>query len=62
MTSQYGGYYRLNREDGQADYFADHSTSTYLIDQQGKVRFLFGQSDGPEKMAAVTRQLLPETE
>ena len=59
VIGQYGGHYSLNREEGQTDYFVDHSTTTYLIDQEGKVRFLFGQSDTPEQMAAVTRQLLP---
>lgn len=61
VIGQYGGHYALNKDPGQVDYFVDHSTSTYLIDQEGKVRFLFGQSDGPELMAAVIRQLLPDT-
>lgn len=60
VIGQYGGYYSLNKEAGQADYFVDHSTSTYLIDQKGNVRFLFGQSDVPQLMAAVTQQLLPQ--
>lgn len=58
VIGRYGGHYALRREAGRPDYFVDHSTTTYLIDQEGKVRFLFGQSDGPELMAAVTRQLL----
>ena len=57
VIGQYGGHYSLGKEEGQADYFVDHSTYTYLIDQEGKVRFLFRQSDGPELMAAVTQQL-----
>ena len=62
VIGQYGGHYALNREEGQTDYFVDHSTTTYLIDQEGRVRFLFDQSDTPEHMAAVTRQLLPVTD
>lgn len=57
VVRQYGGYYTLNKEEGSADYFADHSTYTYLIDQQGRVRFLFRHGDSPEYMAAVSRQL-----
>ena len=57
VIGQYGGHYSLGKEEGQADYFVDHSTYTYLIDQEGKVRFLFRQSDEPELMAAVTQQL-----
>jgi protein SCO1/2 len=59
VIGQYGGHYALNKEQGETDYFVDHSTTTYLIDQEGRIRFLFGQSDTPELMAAVTRQLLP---
>jgi protein SCO1/2 len=58
VIGQYGGQYALNRQEGETDYFVDHSTTTYLIDQEGRVRFLFGRSDTPELMAAVTRQLL----
>ena len=57
VVRQYGGYYTLNKQEESADYFADHSTYTYLIDQQGQVRFLFRHDDSPEYMAAVSRQL-----
>ena len=60
VVRQYGGHYSLGEE--QEAYLVDHSTYTYLIDQQGKVRFLFRQSDGPELMAAVTEQLFAEEE
>ena len=60
VVRQYGAHYSLGEE--QAAYLVDHSTYTYLIDQQGKVRFLFRQSDGPELMAAVTEQLFAEKE
>ena len=60
VVRQYGAYYSLGEE--QASYLVDHSTYTYLIDQQGKVRFLFRQSDGPELMAAVAEQLFAEEE
>ena len=60
VVRQYGAYYSLGEE--QASYLVDHSTYTYLIDQQGKVRFLFRQSDGPELMAAVAEQLFAEKE
>ena len=57
VVRQYGGYYTLNKQEESADYLADHSTYTYLIDQQGQVRFLFRHGDSPEYMAAVSRQL-----
>lgn len=60
VVRQYGAHYSLGEE--QEAYLVDHSTYTYLIDQQGKVRFLFRQSDGPELMAAITEQLFAEKE
>lgn len=60
VVRQYGAHYSLGEE--QEAYLVDHSTYTYLIDQQGKVRFLFRQSDGPELMAAVAEQLFDEEE
>lgn len=57
VVQKYGGHYDLNKEPGKSDYFADHSTYTYLIDREGKVRFLFRHNDEPEYMAAVARQL-----
>ena len=60
VVRQYGAHYSLGEE--QAAYLVDHSTYTYLIDQQGEVRFLFRQSDGPELMAAVAEQLFAEKE
>ena len=60
VVRQYGAHYSLGEE--QEAYLVDHSTYTYLIDQQGKVRFLFRQSDGPELMAAVTEQLFTDKE
>ena len=62
VIGQYGGHYSLDKEEGRADYFVDHSTYTYLIDQQGMVRFLFRQSDEPELMAVVAEQLFAGAE
>ena len=60
VVRQYGAHYSLGEE--QEAYLVDHSTYTYLIDPQGKVRFLFRRSDGPELMAAVVDQLFTEVE
>lgn len=60
VVRQYGAHYSLGEE--QEAYLVDHSTYTYLIDPQGKVRFLFRRSDGPELMAAVVDQLFTEAE
>lgn len=56
----YGGHSSQSDPDAGGTYRVEHSSTTYLIDQQGKIRFLFGQDDGPELMARVTRQLLTD--
>jgi len=39
-------------------YLFDHSTATFLIDKQGRVRHLFGQNDRPDTIATVISVLL----
>ena len=58
VVQQYGGHYDLNRKNAVDNYFVDHSTYTYLIDQEGRVRFLFRPEDEPTYIAAVAKQLL----
>ena len=58
VVQQYGGHYDLNNQDNPDNYFVDHSTYTYLIDQKGRVRFLFRPDDEPTYIAAVAKQLL----
>jgi len=58
VVQQYGGHYDLNNKEDPDNYFVDHSTYTYLIDQTGRVRFLFRPDDDPTYIAAVAKQLL----
>ena len=58
VVRQYGGHYDLNKKEDPDNYFIDHSTDTYLIDQKGRVRFLFRPDDDPTYIAAVAKQLL----
>jgi len=37
-------------------YIINHTSIVYLIDKQGKVRYLFHQDDSPEKMANIIRE------
>ena len=57
VIKSYGGQYTYEQKEDDA-YIVNHSTYTYLIDHEGKVRFLFRHSDSPEKMVEVIRQLL----
>ena len=60
VVAAFGAHYRLAPSPARAGYFVDHSTYLYLIDRDGRVRFLFDQEDSPTKIAAVARQLFAE--
>ena len=58
VVSMYGSSSRRGEADAAGHYLMDHSSRTYLIDQQGKVRYLFSHEDTPEQMAVVIGKLL----
>lgn len=58
VVSMYGASYRQGESGIDGHYLVDHSTRIYLIDQQGVVRYLFGYTDPPELIAAMTARLL----
>ena len=59
VAKQYQVVYRKVDSGSAAGYLMDHSTYTYLIDAEGKVRYRFKHSDGPPFMASVIRLLVP---
>ena len=59
VIDAYAGWFDKVDLDSAAKYTMDHSTSSYLIDREGKVRYIFGYEDGPERIAHIVRKLLP---
>ena len=57
VISQYAGSYQRGEADEAGGYLISHPARTYLIDQQGRVRYLFSQEDTPERMAAIAGEL-----
>ncbi|MDH5655202.1 MAG: SCO family protein [Spirochaetia bacterium] len=51
---------KVTTEQSAAGYLVEHSTSTYLIDRNGKVRYLFRQSENPKLMASIIEILLDD--
>jgi len=51
---------KVEVKDSAAGYLMEHSASTYLIDKNGKVRYLFRQSENPKLMASIVEILLDE--
>ena len=58
VVSMYGATYRKGESGADGHYLVDHSTRIYLIDQQGRVRYLIGHTDPPELIAALVARLL----
>jgi protein SCO1/2 len=58
---RYGVQYRIiHTDDSAMDYFVDHSTAIYLIDQQGVLRFAFAHDTAPEVLLGAVRMLFEE--
>ena len=57
VVAQYGTMYEKAATDSKAGYLINHSTLLFLIDRQGKVRYLFRQDDSPEYIASGIKQV-----
>lgn len=58
---EYGLYYKRNTPEGtSAAYLVDHSSATYLIDAEGRLRIVYSFGTSPEVIAAGVRELLKE--
>ncbi len=59
VAQAYGAFFEKVALDSAAVYTMDHSTRSYLIDGEGKVRYIFRYKDEPERIAQIVRKLLP---
>ena len=59
VIGAYAGWFERVDQDSAAVYTMDHSTRSYLLDREGKVRYIFSYDDGPERIAHIVRKLLP---
>jgi protein SCO1/2 len=55
VVHAYNAFYEKVPIKSALGYIINHTTIVYLIDKQGKVRYLFHQDDSPEKMAKAIR-------
>lgn len=58
VARAYRVYYARVRPQGSGDYLMDHSSFTYLVGPDGRVRQLFRPETAPEAMAAAIRSHL----
>ena len=60
ITAQYGASYRIVDSNSAMGYIVDHSSFTYVIDQQGKLRQSLAHGTEPAKILEAVRGLLAE--
>lgn len=61
VVKQYRAEYEITPADGAAGHSVSHSTFTYLIDQRGRLRYLFRHADSAERIASGIRLVLDES-
>jgi protein SCO1/2 len=57
VVNAYKASYQKIRNDSSPGYTINHTSIIYLIDGQGKVRYLFHQDDRPEKMVSIIEEI-----
>jgi protein SCO1/2 len=60
ITQRYGASYRIVKSDSAMGYIVDHSSATYVIDQQGNLRQTLVHGTSPDIIRSVIRKLLAE--
>ncbi len=58
ITKLYGASYRIVESDSAMGYIVDHSSYTYVIDKQGKLRHTLSHGTSPDKILEAIRGLL----
>lgn len=58
VVADYAAYYEEVESESAAGTLFNHSTYLYLIDGEGRVRYLFGHGETPERIASGVRLLL----
>ena len=61
VAKRYGVYYALQREDaGDRDYLVDHTSRTFVVGRDGRVRNILAHGSSPDEVAASLRAALSE--
>jgi len=60
ITKLYGAAYQKVENNSAAGYLVDHSSYTYVIDKNGKLRYSLVHGTAPDEILKVVRELLAE--
>lgn len=58
LVAKYAAYYEKQASDSAMGYLVDHTSRLYLIDGQGRIRYLFRYGEDAKTIAAGVRQVL----
>jgi protein SCO1/2 len=58
IVKQYAAYYEKQASESAMGYLVDHTSRLYLIDPQGRIRYLFRYGEEAKTIAAGVRQVL----
>ena len=61
IAKQYVAIFAVRDTGSKSGYQVDHTAKTYLIDREGRVRYLFSHMDDADRFTSVTEELLEET-
>lgn len=59
VVDRYSSFFEKVPMESAALYTMDHSTRSYLIDAEGKVRYIFSYDDDADRIVHMARKLLP---
>lgn len=60
VVKQYGAKYEIEKSTSALGYQVNHTTDLYLIDQKGKVRYIFKHDDHPALIVSGIKQLIKQ--
>lgn len=60
VAADFGVYYEKAEQDTAVGYLVDHTTLIYLIDPDGKLRYLSQPGDSAEVLAGLVKEILKE--
>lgn len=60
VVSQYGAKYEVEKSTSALGYHVNHTTDLYLIDQSGKIKYIFKHDDHPSLIISGISQLLKQ--
>lgn len=59
VVKSFQATYQINQSDSKAGYLIDHTSIIYLVDDKGKIRYMFRHKDTAENMTSMIKLMIP---